>query len=302
MPEFADFIARHAVAILLLIAAIWLILTALFWHFVQAYGDRVWRFAVHTWNTVRMHRYARTVKGAPIVGPLFKRTLTVARYLGLYAVFAFAFAVAAMATFVGLADEIGFDEDLAQFDAELASALARHLSDETLGVFALITHLGDRNVLIVVATAVTVTLLLMKRWLLAVAWTVATAGGGLMNMLLKALFERPRPVHEHGIVHEASWSFPSGHASGSMLIYSLLGYLLVRHTPREWHIPIAIATVALIVFVGSSRVLLHVHYFSDVLAGYASAAAWSALCIAGLETVRWREKRVPEPQRNTRRK
>ena len=288
MSELADFIARHAVAILLLIAAIWLILTALFWHFVQEYGDRVWRFAVRMWNTVRMHRYARKVKSAPIVGPFFKRTLTIARYLGLYAAFAFVFAVAAMVTFVELADEIGFDEDLAQFDAALASALAQHLSNETLSAFALITHLGDRNVLIVIATAVAVALLLTRRWLLAGAWAVATAGGGLMNMLLKALFERPRPLHDHGLVHETSWSFPSGHASGSMLIYSLLGYLLVRHTPREWHIPIAVATVALIVFVGSSRVLLHVHYFSDVLAGYASAAAWSALCIAGLETVRWR--------------
>jgi len=291
MSGSVDFIARHAVAILLLVAAVWLILTAVFWHFVQAYGELVWRFAVRTWNAVRMHRYARQVKATPFVGSLFKRTLTVARYLGLYAVFAFVFAIAASVAFIELADEIGFDEDLAQFDAELASALAQHLSNETLSAFAVITHLGDRNVLIVIATAVTAALLLMKRWLLAGAWMVATAGGGFMNMILKEWFERPRPLHEHGIVNETSWSFPSGHASGSMLIYSLLGYLLVRHTPREWHIPIAVVTVALIVFVGSSRVMLHVHYFSDVLAGYASAAAWSALCIAGMETVRWREGR-----------
>jgi undecaprenyl-diphosphatase len=75
-----------------------------------------------------------------------------------------------------------------------------------------------------------------------------------------------------------------------MLVYSLLGYLLVRHTPRPWHLPIAAAAVALIVFVGSSRILLQVHWFSDVLAGFASAAAWSALWIAALETVRWRER------------
>jgi undecaprenyl-diphosphatase len=77
-----------------------------------------------------------------------------------------------------------------------------------------------------------------------------------------------------------------------MLVYSLLGYLLVRHTARAWHLPIAVATVALIVFVGSSRVLLQVHWFSDVLAGFASAAAWSALWVAALETARWREKKA----------
>jgi membrane-associated phospholipid phosphatase len=54
---------------------------------------------------------------------------------------------------------------------------------------------------------------------------------------------------------------------------------------------VALASVALIVFVGSSRVLLQVHYLSDVLAGYASGAAWVALCIAGLEVVRQRKLR-----------
>jgi undecaprenyl-diphosphatase len=160
-----------------------------------------------------------------------------------------------------------------------------------LRTFSLITHLGDPDFLTVLATVVTVALLLLKRWVLAGAWVSATLGGGLLNLILKSIFERPRPLHDHGLVHETSWSFPSGHASGSMLIYSLLGYLIVRHTPRAWHIPVAVVTVALIVFVGSSRVLLQVHYFSDVLAGYASAAAWSALCIAGLETVRWQGKR-----------
>jgi membrane-associated phospholipid phosphatase len=51
---------------------------------------------------------------------------------------------------------------------------------------------------------------------------------------------------------------------------------------------VALAGIALIIFVGSSRVLLQVHYLSDVLAGYASATVWVAICIATLEYVRWR--------------
>jgi membrane-associated phospholipid phosphatase len=292
MPALADFIARHAIAVLLLIACLWLVLTALFWHIVHTYGSGLWGVAVRGWNAVRRHPRVRKLKNVPIIGPLTTHTLTVARYLGMYAVAAFAIAIGALVAFFQLADEIGIDEDLAQFDAQLADALDRHLSYETLRAFSLITHLGDRDVLIALAGGVTAALLLAKRWLLACAWTAATVGGGLLNMVLKGIFERPRPLHDHGLVHETSWSFPSGHASGSMLIYSLLGYLIVRQTPRAWHIPVAVVTVALIVFVGSSRVLLQVHYFSDVLAGYASAAAWSALCIAGLETVRWRGNRT----------
>jgi membrane-associated phospholipid phosphatase len=302
MADTADFIARHAIWMLVIVAIAGLILTALFWHCVQKYGGGLWTLAVNAWNALRSTALAQRLKKLPVVGPSFTRTLSVVRYLGLYAVVAFAIAIAALAGFFELAEEIGVDEDLGEFDAALASALGRHLSYETLRVFSVITHLGDRDVLAVLVMLVTVTLFLQKRWILAGAWLASTAGGGLLNAILKRTFERPRPAYQHYLADPTSWSFPSGHASGSLLVYSLLGYLVMRHTPRQWHIPIAVVTVALIVFVGSSRVLLQVHYFSDVLAGYASAAAWSALCIAGLETARWRGTRSGEPQKTTKTK
>jgi undecaprenyl-diphosphatase len=286
----ADFIARHAIPILVAAAGLLLSLTAAFWHLVRATGPRAWPLAVKLWNGFRAGPFGRWLRRTPLVGPLFARALTAGRYLGLYAVCAFAVTVGAVAAFVEVADEIGFNEDLARFDVALAAGLARHLGAETLRAFALITHLGDRDVLVAIGALVLVILLAARRWMLAGAWLAATAGGAAMNLVLKAWFQRQRPLHEHGFALETGWSFPSGHASGSMLVYSLLGYLLVRHTARAWHLPIAVATVALIVFVGSSRILLQVHWFSDVLAGFASAAAWSALWIAALETVRWRER------------
>jgi membrane-associated phospholipid phosphatase len=294
MADTADFIARHAVWMLVLVTIAGVIVTALFWHVVQRYGGNLWTLALKAWGAARSTALAQRLKRVAVVGPFFTRTLTVVRYLGLYAVVAFAIAVTALLGFFELAEEIGIDEDLAQFDEALASALGRHLSYETLRVFSIITHLGDRDVLAVLVTLVAVTLLLQKRWILASAWLASTAGGGLLNTILKRTFERPRPDYQHDLADPTSWSFPSGHASGSLLVYSLLGYLAVRHTPREWHIPIAVVTVAIVVFVGSSRVILQVHYLSDVLAGYASAAAWSALCVAGLETARWRGTRKAE--------
>lgn len=288
MTDLADFIARNVVWLLLVVALVLLLLTAAFWHFVRTYGPTLWPLAVKGWNWWRETPLARHLKRVPVVGPIASRAMTVARYLGLYAILGFALAVLAVTVFVELADEIGVGESLAHFDTELAESLGRHLSYDVLNAFSIVTVLGNRDVLTVLATLVAVALLLKKRWTLAGAWAAATAGGGLMNLVLKEIFARTRPVHEHGLVTETSFSFPSGHASGSMLIYSLLGYLLVRNTPKQWHIPIAIVMSALIIFVGSSRVILQVHYFSDVLAGYASAAAWVALCIAGLEAVRWR--------------
>jgi membrane-associated phospholipid phosphatase len=292
MPQIADFIARHAVAVLLLVTCAWLLITAVFWRAVHVYGPRVWSWALRTWQRWKTAPLARRLQQVPVAGSAAVRTINLVRYLGVHAVIGFAVALAAAAAFAELADEIGVDETLAQFDANLARELSQHVTMDVLRAFAVVTYLGDRDVLIGLAVLVAIVLLVLKRWVLAGAWAVATIGGGVLNLLLKSIFERPRPLHDHGLVTETSFSFPSGHASGSMLIYSLLGYLIVRRTPPRWHIPVAIGMSALIIFVGSSRVILQVHYFSDVLAGYASAAAWVALCIAGLEAVRWREEAV----------
>lgn len=65
-----------------------------------------------------------------------------------------------------------------------------------------------------------------------------------------------------------------------LLLAGLLWYGL---QPKRFHLLIAIGAAALIVCVGVSRVILQVHYFSDVLGGCALGAAWVAAWIAGLE-------------------
>lgn len=282
----ADWIARHALLVLSCMTLLALIATACLWWLIESYGGALWTLGVRAWNFARNSRLVQRLRRAPGLSVFLSHTLTTARYLGVHAVLSFAAAAFALVAFFELADEIGLGEGLARFDLALSEALARHVSKDVLQAMAWITHLGDRNFLITIGVIVAAILFLKRERLLACAWMIATACGGLLNTLLKAVFARTRPVHEHGIVSEDGWSFPSGHASGSMLIYGLLGYLAVRFAPRQWRLPAAVLAVALIVFVGSSRVLLQVHYLSDVLAGYASAAAWASLCIAGLEAAR----------------
>lgn len=279
----ADFVARHAVGTLVVLTLLGILAVGAFWHVVHGYGSLLWRAAARSWTGWQKSAVARQMARLPVVGSFFVRSISVLRYLGAHAILSFVVAVVATTAFVKLGEEIGVGESLARFDSELASALRRHLSPTTLRVFSIITRLGDAVVLIPLAVGVTLGVALSRRWAVVVAWIVATAGGGLLNLLLKQIFARTRPPHDHGWVTETSYSFPSGHASGAVVVYGLLAYLIVRYSSVRWRVPVTMGAVALILFVGSSRVLLQVHYFSDVLAGYASAAAWVALCIAGLE-------------------
>lgn len=188
--------------------------------------------------------------------------------------------------FAETAEELSDGEALGRFDEALAARLALKLSPAVLQGFAWVTHLGDVAVLTGLCIVVGVVLLRSGRRGLTLAWVLACAGGGLLTRLLKAAFERVRPVHEHGFAVADGYSFPSGHTSGAVVVYGMLAYLLLRQLPPRWHLPVAAATAALVFTIGVSRVMLQVHWASDVVAGFASGTAWLLTCVLVIEWLR----------------
>jgi undecaprenyl-diphosphatase len=99
---------------------------------------------------------------------------------------------------------------------------------------------------------------------------------GLITEIAKYAANRPRPTT--ALVAAPSTSFPSGHAMGVMVgVLSLLTVVLpvVRHPLRAWLMAIGAAVVVLI---GVGRVVLNVHYPTDVLAGWALGYAYFVVC------------------------
>jgi membrane-associated phospholipid phosphatase len=101
---------------------------------------------------------------------------------------------------------------------------------------------------------------------------VAIIGSALLNLGAKQLFARQRPALWDSIAPESTFSFPSGHAMGSITIAMVL-VLLAWHTRWRWWVTLPMAAFTLMV--GLSRVYLGVHYPSDILAGWAVAIAWT---------------------------
>lgn len=286
MSDLAELLGAHAVLALIIVSLVLLLVTWVLWRLTQRFGDALWNLAGRLWDLVARSPLGRFARRLPGVRAKFTRSLSVWRYLGIHAIASLAVAILGLLAFVELIDEIGADEELGIFDEQLATALRQHVSEPTLDVFATITHIGDRNFTIGVGIVVALFFIVRRWWLHLVVWALATGVGGLLVSVLKDQFQRARPLHEHSLTDTTSWSFPSGHAAGAVFVYGMLGYLVLRHAPTAWHIPIAFATLTLIVFVGFSRVILHVHYLSDVLAGFAVAGAWIGLWIAAFEVAR----------------
>ena len=112
------------------------------------------------------------------------------------------------------------------------------------------------------------------------AWFFGLSVGGAMglNVLVKALFARPRPALWLSLKPAFYYSFPSGHAMGAAAVATALGFLLWRHR-GQWLAWMLGPLFAL--GVGWSRLYLGVHYPSDVLAGWTGSVGW----VAGLHVL-----------------
>jgi len=202
----------------------------------------------------------------------------------------FAVLVGAAAIFAEIAEALGDGPRAGQLDQLFSDALHASTAGRALQLFAWVTRLGDTTTLAAWGVGVMAVLLLRGRRWLALGWVLAISGNALLNTTLKALFERTRPVHDSALVQADGWSFPSGHSSGSVVVYGMLAYVLIHSLPpamaRRASLPLVLLAVTLAFSVGCSRVFLQVHFATDVLAGFASGTAWLAVCVASIELTR----------------
>lgn len=195
-------------------------------------------------------------------------------------------AFAAIGLFGALALAIESQRGIVALDQRLTDAVAARLGPDLLRIVAGVSEFGAPDVVTALAVLVALGLLLSGHRLLGVAWAATVLGGAFLIGLFKTLFERPRPLHEHGFALETTWSFPSGHAGGSIVFYGMLAYVLMVRLPPRWHRLVLACAATAVLSIGASRVLLQVHYLSDVLAGYAMGLAWLSLAVALTEFLR----------------
>src|SRR5690242_8733673 len=132
-----------------------------------------------------------------------------------------------------------------------------------------VTWLGSSGVLWTLTGAAAVVLAIRRRWRLAAYLLVAGAGALVLDPVLKALVGRLRPVVAHPVAYGTGDSFPSGHALGSFVCYGALFLVFLPATRGAWRRVFTAVIVLLIAAIGISRLLLGVHYVSDVLGGWA---------------------------------
>jgi undecaprenyl-diphosphatase len=134
------------------------------------------------------------------------------------------------------------------------------------------TAIGEPTFLIAACAACALWLWYAGRGRLgALLLLIALLGRGLSEVQ-KYWIARARPDLEPHLVVVKTSGFPSGHATSSMIFCLTLALALTSHT--RWRRAAAVAAVLLSLLIGTSRVMLGVHWPSDVIGGWAFGMLW----------------------------
>ncbi|MFH1712732.1 MAG: phosphatase PAP2 family protein [Candidatus Jacksonbacteria bacterium] len=146
-------------------------------------------------------------------------------------------------------------------------------------IFYLITQLGRAEVIIGLALFFSLYLKLAKKTRYLFVFWLSTAGACISGFLLKNGIARPRPLD--ALYQASSYSFPSLHTTGAVILYGLAAYILCREIKKKQYKPwITAAAILIITAVAYSRLYLKVHYLSDVIGGAILGLMWLGLGIA----------------------
>jgi membrane-associated phospholipid phosphatase len=243
-------------------------------------GLRLWRTGWERRGTVLRGR-------APRLTAFVERRFDPTRSDGLIVTLLVIAAIYAASLAVGLVEELMEVQELEAFDKRVFAVTERWNTPAIVAVFRWITMFGNVQTLLAVVIVTTGFLLAHgPRAFLLPSW-IAILGSEITTWSGKFALNRVRPEFLYDVT-ASSPSFPSGHAANSLAVYGMIAYVIARDLGPTRALHIYYWTLAAVLLIALSRVMLHVHYPSDVLAGLLVGTFWLLLAIVIAERHRSR--------------
>jgi membrane-associated phospholipid phosphatase len=191
--------------------------------------------------------------------------------------FIFTVVLVAAAVIGWVFDTIDEDRGFARYDEAAAEFGAEHASDSSTRVIDVVTQFGATGWLFVLMAVIGgFQAWRHRKFTVLLYLAVVGVGVSLLNNGLKLLVNRERPDVLQ-LTHAGSYSFPSGHTAAAAACWAAIALVVARKWPRAGRRAAAVVVLMITLAVASSRVLLGVHWLTDVIAGAIVGWTWFVL-------------------------
>lgn len=195
----------------------------------------------------------------------------------------------ALLVYAAIAADVVHDGRLTEIDDDVSAWVARSMPTWAEWLARPFTWLGGVIGITLVVACLAAWLWTRRARIAAALLVVVAAGSQVLVIAAKNGYDRPRPTAGSPIEIPGSYSFPSGHATTGIAVFGLLGLLVAAGLPtRAGRVAAIAAGFGVGILIGASRVVLDVHFLSDVLAGAALGLAWLAACLIAARLLRTR--------------
>jgi membrane-associated phospholipid phosphatase len=194
-----------------------------------------------------------------------------------------------------LVREVTRHGELTKLDLSAAKGLHEFVVDSRglVVVMEAISFIGSPPWFYVLLGGATIFFWLKRRRRLAAFIAITALMGGVVDTAVKIWVDRPRPVLEDPVAAAPANSFPSGHTMMATIGYGVLLLVFLPLVPRKWRVPLVIGFLLLVAIIGFARLMLGVHFITDVVGGFVLGLAWLAASTAAFSIWRTEEGKPP---------
>lgn len=189
--------------------------------------------------------------------------------------------IVALSFFAAVASQVLSNGPLALLDARLVERMHAGGTPVLAQLTLAFTNIHGTAGVLVLSALLALYLASRRDWLWVWALVVCVPGAMLLNVAVKNIFQRARPHFDNPLLTLETFSFPSGHVAAATALYGFVAVLWIAHTQgRIRRLAVVPLALLMIVLVALSRMVLGVHYLSDVLAAFAQSCAWLAVWLS----------------------
>jgi membrane protein DedA with SNARE-associated domain/membrane-associated phospholipid phosphatase len=198
--------------------------------------------------------------------------------------------------FIALTQDVATHEEAALSDPRVLHTIVAHREEWATTAMKAVTWLGSNAVLSLLVAAIGAYFLVRDRaWRPSADMAGALVGANVLQQVVKSLTARPRPPASLQLIHVSGFAFPSGHATAAVACWGTAALLLGVGRSALVKATLWTGVGLIAALVGLSRLYLGVHWWTDVIGGFALGGLW--LSVLGLLFLNQRVEASPGPRR-----